>query len=189
MASSPTGGRGSNQYQQKGAPRSAATQQSTGAVAAAVAAIPPILPPLSVNNGKDACQRIHDALEAAGLPRTSRLSGGEIRGVTTAEGSTGFSARVLSDGTIDWHIVISGKAAGIKYRDYTDWQGDEQYEMSDPINPDVVIPRIREVFSQLGLQVIDRPETPQQLSRPRCTGWQSHWDDDIDYNVLTAAYD
>lgn len=117
---------------------------------------------------------VRDALASAGLGRTSRLNGGELTGWTTHMGATGFSLRETTSGQIDWHIVISGRAH-LRYQLYKDCRDDEIYELHEPQNPQVLEPRIVEVFTRLGLTV----------HGILCTGWQTMWDDDVDYNVLT----
>ena len=120
---------------------------------------------------------IKEALDRAGLGRTSRYAGGEITGLTTAYGSTGFSVRLDSDGTWDIHVVLSGEAAGLSYRHYKkyDSEGDCR-NMHEPENAAILCPRIQAVFEELGFSV----------QAVRCSGWQSHWDDDVDYNVKVA---
>lgn len=73
--------------------------------------------PINPHTGKDWAAAVVQALAAAGMPRNSKLAGGEITGWTTALGSTGFSLRLTDTGQIDWHIVISGKPL-LEYRQY-----------------------------------------------------------------------
>lgn len=148
------------------------------------------LPTLDVENGKAACQVIKDALAAAGLPRTSRLAGGELTGVTTAYGSTGFSVRRMTkpgisvmqyvEGGLDWHVVISGKVAGMRYEREAILVGDDAEVTEVPAygEGERMAPKVAAVFQSLGLTVHEA----------RCTGWQTYWDDDVYFNVVTAPY-
>lgn len=127
---------------------------------------------------KQACENLKDGLEAAGLGRTSKLAGGEVRGWTNAIGSTGFSVRKTkwSDAPcLDWHVVVSGKNAGIRFKEYSEFQDGEVVELHRPIDADKIHEAIANVFHGLGLTVRE----------VRTTGWQCHWDDDIDYNIIT----
>lgn len=114
---------------------------------------------------------IHSALAAVGLGRTSRMNGGEIVGWTTARGSTGFSVRETDDGLLYWHVVISGKPH-MRYREYRS----DDHDLHDPVNPEILEPRIRHVFETQDLDV-------QSVC---CCGHQSHWDDDVDYAIVTT---
>lgn len=137
--------------------------------------------------GKDAVLTLKEKLEKAGLGRLSTFGGGEIRGWTRAMGSTGFSvapARSWKNGVstdipdeVDWHIVVSGKNAGLRYREYEEWHGERQgvMRMHDPIDPNSINPRIKKVFESLGMEV----------KEVKNTGHQLHWDDDVDYNIIT----
>lgn len=122
-------------------------------------------------DGLAAVTKVRDAMDAAGLGRTSRMNGGELTGWTRSLGSTGFSVRQKEDGTVSWHVVVSGKPH-LRYRDY-EWEGDSLHE---PTDPDVLCPRIRRVFEGLGLAV----------ASVRYAGHQTMWDDDVEYDVETA---
>lgn len=130
------------------------------------------------NAGKKECQELHDALDAAGLGRTSNLGGGELTGLTNAIGSTGFSVRRTDwcdAPSLDWHVVVSGKHAGIRFRNYTEYTSEGEMEMHKPVDADKIHEAIANVFHSLGMTVRE----------VRTTGWQCHWDDDIDYNIIT----
>jgi hypothetical protein len=117
------------------------------------------------------------ALESVGLGRTSKLSGGQVTGwiPTNHYGSTGFSLKPVANGNIDWHLVISGKPH-MRYREYREMNGDDDtIDLHEPVNPEVVFPKIRQAFASLGVTVKD-------LS---FGGAQLHWDDDVSYNVTT----
>ncbi len=117
-------------------------------------------------------QDLRTALEVAGLPRTSKYNGAEMTGWTDHFGSTGYSIRPCKDGTLQWHVVISGKPH-LQYRPRFDvHSGDELHE---PVNADSLCPRIRKVFEQMGIKVL----------KLKCTGWQTAWDDDVDYDIIT----
>lgn len=153
------------------------------------------LPSDPAARGKAIATRVHDALVEAGLPRISHYTGGEIRGWTEAIGSTGFSLRVNGEhagnplvrgGTrfvpssppqIDFHVVVSGKRAGLRYRTWTQRRPEEgdTIELHEPIDAERLAPKIRAVFEGLGFQV----------QSVRYSGAQMHWDDDVSYNVVT----
>jgi hypothetical protein len=140
-------------------------------------------------------QAVADELAQAGMPRTSKMRGGEITGHTTHFGSTGFSVAdahnrlddpkfgKLPNGYLRFHVVVSGKAAGLEYRGITPWYDEDGYddeeddEAHEPINPDSLHPRIEAVFTKLGLKVIEI----------RTRGWQTVWDDDVDYDIYTEV--
>jgi hypothetical protein len=135
----------------------------------------------------DMCQSAMDALDEAGLVRTSKLSGGELTGWTDAIGSTGFSClplraddtrrfvRAPAGAQLMWHVVISGKPH-LRYTEYEDpsSRGDT-IAMHSPDNPELLFPRISAVFAQLGFIV----------QETKYSGCQGHWDDDVEYNVFT----
>ena len=121
----------------------------------------------------DAVADVHAALAAAGLPRTSRYSGGEMTGWTACFGSTGFSIREDDAGDLVWHVVVSGKPH-LTYREYRDDGGGHE-----PIAPERLCPRIEAVFRAQGLDV----------RSVRYGGHQTMWDDDVEYNVVTARPD
>lgn len=111
---------------------------------------------------------IHAALAAAGLPRTSQWSGGALTGWTECYGSTGFSVRQTEEGDLNWHAVVSGKP----HLEYRDRDGG----LHEPINPERLCPRIKAVFEAQGLKV----------KSVRYSGHQTMWDDDVEYDVVTA---
>lgn len=131
-----------------------------------VTAIAPL--PSGKLTGKQAAQFIHDAMQAIGLPRTSTLTGGEITGWTTNLGSTGFSMRHDNrTGLLQWHVVVSGRA----HMSY-----DEDDHGYHPTRPEMLCPRIQEMFEALAMKV----------TSVKATGWQTAWDDDISYEVYTS---
>jgi hypothetical protein len=129
---------------------------------------------------KAECQEVKDALANAGLPRTSKYNGGEITGETESIGSTGFSFR-REDGKRYWNIVISGKNAGVKYKDKRsiDPSSDEVPTLHVPVNADILISDIKQVFRKLGYN-------PTSI---RLSGWSEMWDDDLNYEVITEDED
>jgi hypothetical protein len=151
------------------------------------------LPADPADRGRAIMERVRDALAAAGLPRTSRYAGGEITGWTTSMGSTGFSLQV--DGIwhpstlrfvpsnpprLRFHVVVSGKQAGLRYKRYTErverGRGRLDFiELHEPIEPERLIPKIRKVLEGLGFEV----------AQVTVAGAQTHWDDDVMYNVVT----
>jgi hypothetical protein len=126
---------------------------------------------MSMRTALDTVTTIHAALAAAGMPRTSRMNGGEIVGWTTSLGSTGFSVRENGDGLLHWHVVVSGKPL-LSYREYRD--GDD--DLHEPIDPERLDAPIRAVFEAQGLEV----------RSVGCSGHQTMWDDDVDYTVVTT---
>lgn len=127
-------------------------------------------------SGLEAVTLIKNALEAAGMPRKSSFNGGELTGWTSTFGSTGFSVRKVSDSVVNWHIVISGKPL-LKYKKVYSWNEDGERESNgeEPVNPDSLLPRIKKVFQDLGLDVTNLG----------CSGYQTMWDDDVDYDITT----
>lgn len=143
-------------------------------------------------------QAVADEMTKAGMPRTSKLRGGEITGYTTHSGCTGFSVsdasssfddpkfRALPNGYLKFHVVLSGQNAGLEYETKPLWYGkdgsdddEEDYDEDghEPIDPDSLHKRITEVFTKMGLKVIE----------VRTRGWQTVWDDDVDYDIYTEV--
>lgn len=140
--------------------------------------------PVPLLGGIEAATLAKDTLAAFGMPRNSNLSGGEITGWTTASGSTGFSLRAFTEDDsetssatqIDWHIVISGNPH-LEYLEENDNEEGESYH--DPINPEVLYPRIKAAFESLGVAV----------QSVRHSGHQRLWDDDVYFNLVTNKPD
>lgn len=132
--------------------------------------------------GMRASLAIQDALEREGIGRTSGYNGGHTAGwiETNRFGSTGFSLRPRQDGGIDWHIILSGKPH-LNYREWKESQGEEGdvIDLHAPTNPEVLYPRIKAAFADIGVTVRDL----------RHSGHQTHWDDDVDYDVATDRPD
>lgn len=117
------------------------------------------------------------ALDAAGLPRTSQMNGGEMRGLTANNhsGSIGFAVHDRGD-HLELHLVISGKNAGLEYRTWYEQQGsDDLIDLHEPTNPEKLHPQISKAIEGLGLKVRD----------VRNAGASLHWDDDVLYVVTT----
>ena len=121
-------------------------------------------------SGLEAVTLVKEALEKAGLPRTSTYNGAELRGWTTHFGSTGFSVRRESNGELCWHVVVSGRPV-LAY--------DQGEDCHKPVRPESLNPRIKAVLVGVGLEV----------RKVRCTGWQAMWDDDVCYEVVTGHPD
>jgi len=132
--------------------------------------------------GKRAVAGVRHALAEAGMARTSRMAGAEPAGwiATNVHGSTGFSVKPnipmerdkkAVPGELLWHVVVSGKPH-MRYRKYR-WDGDELHE---PVNPEILLPRIKAVFERLGIEV----------RSVECVGHQTMFDDDVNYNVVTG---
>ena len=123
--------------------------------------------------GMDAVIQLKDALAAAGLPRTSTLNGGDLRGWTRCCGSTGFSIRLEGE-RIVWHLVISGRPH-LTYRNEVIGHGESSFEGYAPLNPEKLAPRIAAVFATLGMKALN--------VKANC--WSNAWDDDVGYEVET----
>lgn len=132
------------------------------------------LPKLGNHNSHAWVVKIAAELRAAGMPRTSYLNGATISGYTTAYGSTGFSIRDQRDGTLAVHVVASGKACGLGYE--TDSWDEDDDGHHRPIDMESLHPRIRAVFTNLGLDVRDVANG----------GYQTSWDDDVTYTVVIS---
>lgn len=129
--------------------------------------------------GLEAVTELHQKLAAAGMPRTSTLNGGALRGWTETYGSTGFSIRREENGDLQWHLVVSGKPL-FAYREYEHHGiNGETYDYHEPRNPESLLPRLRAVFEDMGLTV-------KSLA---CTGHQLMWDDDVEFSVVTKHPD
>ena len=126
---------------------------------------------------------IKDALHGAGLPHRpsenaegpSVLRRGALTGLTTARGSTGFSVRPDPD-SLNFNVVVSGHSAGIEYRPIEKVrQGGEVVTMMEPLNAEILCPKIAEVFEGLSFGVREVRKAPVPLM----------WADDIDYAITT----
>jgi hypothetical protein len=131
-----------------------------------------------MKTGLQAVTELKEALANAGFGRTSTLGGAELTGWTSAIGSTGFSVRRQDDGSLQWHIVVSGKPH-FPYRDYEHRSQGETYGYRDPIEPESIAPQLKAVFEGLGIRVSDI----------RCTGHQLMWDDDVDFSIYSEHPD
>lgn len=120
--------------------------------------------------GLQAAERVRNDLETSGLPRKSKLNGGEITGWTSAMGCTGFSIRTNGPG-ITWHLVVTG----IPHLEYQE----DQDGLHRPVNPDSLNDRIAKIFKDWGLTVHDT----------RCMGFATAWDFDVHYEVTTNRPD
>lgn len=125
---------------------------------------------------------IRSALSNAGMahqPTTnvdapSMLRRGQITGLTTATGSTGFSVRPDSD-ALNFNVVVSGAKAGVDYRPVEKVRRGETVSLMQPLNAEILCPRIADVFEELNFSVRKVQQAPVQLM----------WDDDIDYAIIT----
>lgn len=132
--------------------------------------------------GIEAVKRVRDSLGAAGLPRTSTLSGGEITGWTSEFGATGFSIRKNGSG-VTWHMVVSGKPR-LEYREFAEGRGGLEVELHEPINPDKLLEPIRKIFES---QIFRGKNVT--IHDVRCTGHSTLFDDDVHYEVTTDMPD
>ena len=136
------------------------------------------IPAVWRNGGKDFSEWTQKVLSENGMPRTSSLAGGEVRGITTSYGSTGFSIRSEDETTADVHVVISGKTAGIRYIETENEYGDFEEQKPNPQDCTRTAEKIKELFKSKGLEV-------EEVS---CTGYQMQWDDDIDFNIKVKKW-
>jgi hypothetical protein len=131
-----------------------------------------------MKTGLQAVTELKEALAQAGFGRTSTLNGAELKGWTKAFGSTGFSIRQQDDGTLQWHIVLSGKPH-FQYRKYKHHSNGETYSYHEPLNTDRIVPALKAVLEGMGIPV----------TSIRCTGHQLMWDDDVDFSIVGAHPD
>jgi hypothetical protein len=125
---------------------------------------------------------IKDAMREAGLPHVpaessqgpSVLGRGQLTGLTTATGSTGFSVRPDTD-ALNFNVVVSGRSAGIEYSPVEKVRGGELITLMQPVNAEILYPRITEVFQGLSFGVREVEKASVQLM----------WADDIDYVITT----
>lgn len=73
--------------------------------------------------------------------------------------------------------MVGEMAAGVRYREYEEAQDGEIYQLHVPVNPEILERGIAKVFTDLGFIVEDVYES----------GYQTMWDDDIEYTVTTEA--
>ncbi len=114
------------------------------------------------------------ALVAAGLARVPVDADGSVVGWETAGGTSCFSLRPARLGQIDWRLVVSGKPL-LNYRFFEVYRDGLCFDAHQPINPEVLIPRIRSVFLNLGLVV----------RKVRVSGYSPAGNDDVSFNVVT----
>ena len=115
-------------------------------------------------------KQIKDKLSDAGLLRTSNLAGDQISGLVPNNKIGNFGFAVWDKPTtFEFNVVISGKGAGVHYR--------ENYSEGthEPIDMYILYPKIQRVFESLGFKVLE-------IS---WTSFQGMWDDDITYRITT----
>lgn len=129
---------------------------------------------MTKKTAKDWCIQVKEALAKNGFPRTSKFNGGEVTGQTQSYGSTGFSVlKTKDDKRLLWHMVISGELH-LKYMERRDFDGND--DGHEPINPNSISPNIKKVLEQeLGIPIL----------HVECCGWQTMWDDDVQYHFVT----
>lgn len=137
--------------------------------------------------GKTAALRVRQALAQAGLKRASCLNGENLAGWIPANhfGATGFSVKVNPDNPqqVIWHVVVSGKPH-LQYEEEEENQGtydDPDYiTLHHPVKPNALNGVIKKALTEtLGLDVV----------KVRYSGHQTNWDDDVEYDVITARPD
>jgi hypothetical protein len=127
-------------------------------------------------------RQVKASLRAAGMPhaRSERRAGrwtlvqGELTGLTSGYGATGFSVRPDPD-VLSFNVVISGREAGVSYEKAKKRKGGGLIVVDRPVNPEILCPRIADVFASLNFSVRDVRKAPVKLM----------WEDDIDYEILT----
>lgn len=140
------------------------------------------MPSLNSDNGKDFCFWMKEQLNTVGYPRVSYMDGGEITGKTQSIGSTGFSIRELDDGNLRLHFVISGKKARVPYNRFKEVDRDgEVLDMHKPTKD--ISPEIERALmgTELGNYIVE--DSCEQ------TGYQMHWDDDIEFELTIRSLD
>jgi hypothetical protein len=129
-------------------------------------------------SGIRATLAVQHALTEAGLKRTpSNYNGAETNGWVAAHyyRAYGFGVKEAKEpGMLDWSVVISGEAH-LKYEENEYLSDDERMTSNDPVNPEILFPRIKKVFEGLGIEV----------SKVEKTGHQTMWNDDVNYNLTT----
>lgn len=124
---------------------------------------------------KELLQKIKDALSDAGLPRIGNLNGAKVRGwiEPNTYGSTGFSVTQREDaiGTWEFHVVMCGEEAGLKYHE------DRRTGEHEPIGQDRLCPKVQAVFENFGFKV----------TAVEPAGYQRMWDHDVSFTVKTKA--
>jgi hypothetical protein len=132
--------------------------------------VPPLFGGAQAQAGMALVGHVRTALAEAGLPRNSQLSGGALAGLIEPNqfGSTGFSVKIVGAERLEFNVVVSGKPHLRYIR-----QGGEGG--SEPHEPERLAPRVKQVFESLGFTV----------QSVHVGGWQTTWDDDVDYVVVT----
>ena len=135
--------------------------------------------------GKEYTAKVRDALARAGLGRSNDSTrGGEVTGWVKPNqyGSLGFYVRAAPGGMVHWGVVVSGKAAGLRYREWEEDQGRDDDDDGDtitlhePVNPRGAESRVADVVRKaLGVKV----------AVAKYAGHSRHWDDDVEYVVTT----
>ncbi len=129
-------------------------------------------------SGLRATLAVQHALNEVGLKRSSNLNGAETKGWMAMQyhRAAGFGVKPIKEGSpdLDWSVVISGRPH-MRYEENERWVNDEVETSKDPVNPEVLYPKIKAVFESLGMQV----------KKVEKTGHQTMWDDDVNYNVHT----
>ncbi|MBD3669852.1 MAG: hypothetical protein HUJ29_03690 [Gammaproteobacteria bacterium] len=125
-------------------------------------------------------RHVREQLATAGLPRSGGPNepGAEISGLVPrgAFGDTGFSVQELSQKELEFHIVISGKSAGIEYKEWSDWQaGVGAMRAHEPVNQKSLQQPIRDAFRDMGFEV----------KKVKNDSFEKYDNDDLTYNVIT----
>lgn len=141
------------------------------------------LPSIYDRNGEPGVllmRHVRDSLAHAGMPRVGREGepGAEVSGLVPrgAFGDTGFSVQELSQKELEFHIVISGKQAGVDYTEWSDWQaGVGAMKAHEPINQKSLHQRIRDCFRDMGFEV----------KKVKNDSFEKYDNDDLTFNVIT----
>jgi hypothetical protein len=128
-------------------------------------------------SGIRATLAVQHALDEAGLKRTSKDNGAATNGWIAAHyyRAYGFGVKEAKEpGMLDWSVVISGEPH-MKYEENEYLSNGERMTSNDPVNPEVLFPRIKKVFEGLGIEV----------AKVEKTGHQTMWNDDVSYNITS----
>ncbi len=148
---------------------------STGS--SGVMALPPIYSD-GDEPGVALVRHVAEQLEQAGLPRHGENKERLYTGLVNPEafGDTGFSVKEISPRELEFHIVISGKSAGVEYNEWTDWQaGYGTMHAYEPLNQKTLHGPIREAFREMGFEV----------KRVKNDSYEKYGNDDVTYIVVT----
>jgi len=125
--------------------------------------------------GKEACEEIQEALRKAGLLGERKYS---VKGWNPPNyhDSTCYNLvdRRPEKDCFDFHVQVDGQASGLRFREFKEWsESSGVMEMHEPLDQDMLHPKLRKVFTALGYEVVEVANS----------GYQMHWDHDTHYTV------